>query len=343
MTSTVRELAALVGGEVHGDGDTPIVAAVPLKEARVGQITFIDHDKYVAELCASAASAAVVGSNTPANGKAFIRVADPFAAFVQIVRHLHGRPEPKPMGIDPRAVVDPTATIGPDASVGPFAVVGAGAVIGARCRIHAGAVVGAWCIFGDDVTLFPHAVVYDDCVLGNRVTLHAGVVIGADGFGYRFKNGRHEKVPQQGRVEIGDDVEIGACSTVDRATFGATRIGTGTKIDNLVQIGHNCQIGRHNVIVSQVGMAGSSSTGEYVVLAGQVGVVEHVHIGDRAVVGGQAGVMCDLGPGQRYMWGPAMPEREAKRIVASLPEVPAMRKTLKKVLKKLGMEEDEAA
>lgn len=342
MNSTVRELAALVGGEVHGDGDVPIAAAAPLGDVVAGQITFIDRDKLVDKLHASAASAAVVGPTVPANGKPLIRVADPLAAFVTIVRHLHGRPESKPAGIDPRAVVDPTAVIGADATVGPFAVIGEGAVIGTRCRIHAGATVGARCTLGDDVTLFPHVVVYDDCVLGHRVVVHANAVIGADGFGYRFKNGRHEKVPQQGRVEIGDDVEIGACTTIDRGTFGATRVGAGTKIDNLVQLGHNVRIGRHNIIVAQVGMAGSSSTGDYVVIAGQAGIVEHVHIGDGVTVGGQAAVVNDLPPGERYMWAPAMRERDAKRIVASLPEVPAMRKMLKKVVQKLGLE-DEAA
>ncbi len=342
MNSTVRELAALVGGEVHGDGDVPIAGAAPLGDAVAGQITFIDRDKLIDKLHASAASAAVVGPAVPVNGKPLIRVADPFAAFVAIVRHLQSRPEPRPTGIDPRAVVHPTAQIGPDATVGPFAVVGEGTVIGARCRIHAGASVGARCTLGDDATLFPHVVLYDDCVLGHRVTVHANAVIGADGFGYRFKDGRHDKVPQQGRVEIGDDVEIGACTTIDRATFGATRIGAGTKIDNQVQLGHNVRIGRHNIIVSQVGMAGSSSTGDHVVLAGQAGIVEHVHIGDRVTVGGQAAVINDLPPGERYMWSPAMRERDAKRMVAMLPEVPAMRKMLKKIVQKLGME-DEAA
>ena len=145
-----------------------------------------------------------------------------------------------------------------------------------------GAVVGRNCRLGDDVTLHPHAVLYDDTVLGNRVIVHANAVIGADGFGYRMQDGRHVKMPQFGCVEIGDDVEIGAGTTIDRGTFQATRIGAGTKIDNLVQIGHNCQIGRHNLFVSQVGIAGSCSTGDYVVLAGQVGVADHVHIGDRA-------------------------------------------------------------
>ena len=156
-------------------------------------------------------------------------------------------------------------------------MVGEGAVLGARCQIHAGAFVGRDCRLGDDVVLHPHAVLYDDCTLGHRVIIHANAVIGADGFGYRTQNGRHVKVPQLGRVEIGDDVEIGACTTIDRGTFGPTRIGAGTKIDNLVMIAHNCQIGRHNLLVSQVGIAGSCTTGDYVVMAGQSGMADHFH------------------------------------------------------------------
>src|SRR5262249_16361727 len=185
-------------------------------------------------------------------------------------------------GIDPRACVEPPARVGPDPSILPLASVGAGTVIGARCRIAAGAVIGRNCRLGDDVTVFANAVLYDDTVLGHRVIIHGNAVLGADGFGYRFQDGRHVKVPQLGFVEIGDDVEVGAGSTIDRGTFQATRGGAGTKIDNLVQVGHNCQVGRHNLFVAQVGMAGSSSTGDYVVIAGQVGVVGHVHIGTGA-------------------------------------------------------------
>src|SRR5882724_9658250 len=206
MTCTVRELAALVGGHVHGDGDVTILGARPLREAQTGHITFVDHDKHLPELHASSASAAVVTPDVIPNGKSLIRVADPLAAFVTIVRHLHGAPEPPPHGIDRLASVHPTAVVGTDASIFPFAVVGEGSVIGGRCRIHSGAVVGRDCRLGDDVTLHPHAVLYDRTVLGHRVTVHANSVIGADGFGYRFQDGRHVKVPQLGWVEVGDDV-----------------------------------------------------------------------------------------------------------------------------------------
>jgi UDP-3-O-[3-hydroxymyristoyl] glucosamine N-acyltransferase len=267
-------------------------------------------------------------------------VADPFSAFVTIARHLHGGPEPSPHGIDPRACVHPTAQIGADPSIYPNAVVGEGCQIGARCRVYSGAVLGRQCRLGDDVTVYANAVLYDGTIVGHRVIVHANAVLGADGFGYRFQDGRHVKVPQFGHVEIGDDVEIGACTTIDRGTFQTTRIGAGTKIDNLVQIGHNCRIGRHNLLVSQMGIAGSSSTGDYVVIAGQVGVVGHIHIGDGAMIGGQAGVTKDVPAGQRMLGSPATPEREQKRILMSLEKLPDIRRDLRRIKQQLGLNDE---
>jgi UDP-3-O-[3-hydroxymyristoyl] glucosamine N-acyltransferase len=304
-----------------------ILAARPLHQAQTGHITFLDHDKHLPELHASLASAAVVAPEMTPNGKALIRVADPLAAFVTIVRHLHGTPDPPAHGIDPLASIHHTAIVGMGASIFPFAVVGPACVIGDRCRIHSGAVLGRNCRLGDDVTLYAHAVLYDNTVLGSRVIVHANAVLGADGFGYRFQDGRHVKVPQLGSVEVGDDVEIGA----------------GAKIDNLVMIGHNCQIGRHNILVSQVGMAGSSSTGDYVVIAGQVGVVDHVHIGDRSVIGGQAAVTKDVPQGQRMLGSPATPEREQKRILMSLAGLPDIRKRLRVIEQRVGIGDNGAA
>lgn len=337
MPSTVRELAALVGGEVHGDGGLPILAARGLRDAAAGHITFAETDRHLAVLHDSSATAAVVSTAAPMNGKALIRVPDPLAAFVAIAQHLHPRPAPPPHGVDPLASVHPTATVGPAASVHPFAVIGAGATVGARCHIHSGAVVGRDCRLGDDVTLHPHAVLYDDTVLGDRVIVHANAVVGADGFGYRLQNGQHVRVPQLGYVEVGDDVEIGACTTVDRGTFGPTRVGAGTKIDNLVMVAHNCQVGRHNIIISQVGMAGSSETGDYVVIAGQVGVVDHVHIGAGCVIGGQAAVTKDVPPGQKMLGSPATPEREQKKLLMSLAALPKLRERLRALERKLGL------
>ncbi len=196
------------------------------------------------------------------------------------------------------------------------------------------------CRLGDDVILYPNAVLYEGTVLGNRVTIHANAVIGADGFGYRVQNGKHAKVPQLGHVEIGDDCEIGACTTIDRGTFQATRVGEGTKIDNLVQVGHNCRIGRHNLFVSQMGIAGSSSTGDYVVVAGQAGIVDHVHIGDRAMIGAQAGVTKEVAAGLRVLGSPAAPEREQKRVLMTLERLPGIRKDIQRIKQHLGMSDE---
>ena len=341
MGRTVRELAALVGGEVIGDDTATVRAARPLDDAGVGDVTFIGIDRSQAPV-ACTASAVVVPPGVTIAGPVLIVVADPFAAFVTIATALHGPPADSPPDIDPRAAIDPTAVIGPGARVDAFATVGAGTVIGARCRLYAGAVVGRDCCLGDDVTIHPHAVLYDHSVLGHRVTVHANAVLGADGFGYRLQSGRHAKVPQLGWVEVGDDVEVGAGTTIDRGTFGATRIGEGTKIDNLVMVGHNCRIGRHNILVSQVGMAGSSGTGDYVVIAGQAGVVDHVHIGDGCTIGGQAAVTKDVPPGQRLLGSPAGPEREQKRILMSLASLPDLRRTVRRILRHLGLRDGAA-
>jgi UDP-3-O-[3-hydroxymyristoyl] glucosamine N-acyltransferase len=340
LSLTVNELAALVQGIVHGDGNVIIKAAKPLTEAESGDITFVIGQKYASKLQGSRASAAVVPENTPQNAIPLIHVKDPLDAFIVIVRHLRGEVSSKPHGVDLRAFVHPTATVGADPSIFPFASVGEGTTIGARCCLHAGAVVGRNCKLGDDVTLFPSAVVYDNCILGNRVMIHANAVIGADGFGFRLHQGKHVKVPQVGRVEIGDDVEIGACTTIDRATFEATRIGEGTKIDNLVQVAHNCQIGKHNLLISQMGIAGSSSTGDYVVIAGQVGITDHVHIGQGAVIGARAGVTKDIPPGQRALGAPATPERDQKRIMMSLEKLPEMRRDMRRIIQRLGLSQD---
>ena len=298
--------------------------------------------KTLLSLHSSKASAAVVPLNMSVKGKNVIQAADPLMAFVAIVRHFQGRPEEKPLGIDPRAMVHPSVKVGPEPSIHPLAVIGEGTTIGARCRIHSNVVIGRFCRIGDDVIIYPGAVLYDDTVLGDRVIIHANAVIGADGFGYRLHDGRHVKVPQLGRVEIGADVEIGAVTTIDRSTFQATRIGDGTKIDNLVQIGHNCQIGKHNLFVSQVGIAGSCTTGDYVVMAGQVGIADHLHIGTGAIIGAKAGVAGDIPAGQRTLGAPATPEREQKKILMSLAKLPDLRKDMQKVKKHLGIVEDAA-
>jgi UDP-3-O-[3-hydroxymyristoyl] glucosamine N-acyltransferase len=354
---TVQELAALVQGQVHGDGAQVIHDARPLSDAGPGHVTFIESERFARHLKTCHASAILVppalrtkqvdhcaaDHSAQRNTFTYIEVADPLDAFVAVVRLFRGPPSERTPQIAPQAAIHPTARVGPDASIDPFAVVGEGAVVGTRCRIGSGSVVGRNCRIGDDVILHPHVVLYDGTVLGDRVEIHSGAVIGADGFGYRLQHGRHVKVPQFGIVEIGDAVEIGAGTMIDRGTFQNTRIGTGTKIDNLVQIGHNCQIGRHNLIISQVGIAGSASTGEYVVLAGQTGVADHVHIGDGAMIGGQSGLYRNVPAGERMLGAPARPEREQKRILLSLEKLPELVRELRQVRQHLGLENGHSA
>lgn len=335
MNVTVRQLAEWVRGEVLGDPELAISNARTLSEAQPGDITFVENEKNLNAWHNSKASAAVVSASVPVNGRPVIRVADPLMAFANIVQHLRARPAEAPRDISPGAYVHPTAKLAPGVSVGPLAVIGEGSELGENCTVHAGATIGRFCKIGRDVTVHPRAVLYDDCVIGDRVILHAGAVIGADGFGYRTANGKHHKVPQLGWVELEDDVEIGANSTVDRGTFGPTRIGMGTKIDNLVMVGHNCQIGKHNLFCSQAGIAGSCVTGDYVVLAGQAGIADHVKIGARAVVGAQAGVAADLAGDQQYLGTPATPIQEQLRMFFNLRRLSEVREELKKLKKRL--------
>ncbi len=341
MSTTLQQLADLVQGKLLGNPSLLIRAARPLHEAAEGDITFLEHEKKLGLLHASKASAAIVGPTIPVNGKALIQSSDPLAAFIAIVRHLQGKPVDQPSGVDPRAAVHPSAKIGAEPTVMAFAVVGERTVIGARCRIHPGVVIGRDCKIGDDVVIHPNAVLYDDVEIGDRGVVHAGAVIGSDGFGYRFQGGKHVKVPQLGSVVVGMDVEIGACTTIDRGTFEATRIGDGTKIDNLVQVAHNVQVGKHNIFVSQMGIAGSSSTGEYVVIAGQAGIADHIHVGAGSTVGAKAGVTKDVPPGSRMLGAPATPEREQKRVIMSLDKVPEIRRDVKKIKQHLGMADEE--
>lgn len=344
---TVAQLAALVEGKVYGNPELAVLAARSLQEAGPHDISFLENERNLRFLQDTKAGVLVVTPGVVARLKdtefatiTLLEVADPLLAFVRVVQHLHGEPARPPVGIHSRASVDPSATVGPDCSILPFAVVGKNSVLGARCQVHPHAVVGADCVLGDDVVLHPGVVLYHGTRLGNRVVVHANTVLGADGFGYRFQGGKHVKVPQLGHVSVADDVEIGACATVDRGTFEATRIGAGTKIDNLVMIAHNCRIGQHNLLVSQVGIAGSCTTGDYVVMAGQVGVADHVTIHDRAVVGAGSGVPSDIPAGQRVLGYPCWPERDAKRILLSLANLPAVCKDVRQIKQKLGIESE---
>ena len=341
MVATVEQLAALVRGRLVGDGSVPITAARPVAEAGPGDITFVDDERYAKRLRTSPASAAIVGPHFKPEAAApalpVIEVDDALTAFLAVRDHLRGAAAPRWTGIHPLAWVAPSAEIGADVAIYPFAYVGDGAVVGPGCTLHPGAVVGERCRLGRDVVLHPHAVLYADVTLGDRVEIHAGTVLGGDGFGYRLIDGRHVKVPQTGRVEVGDDVEVGANCTIDRGTFEATSIGQGSKIDNLVMIGHNNRIGRHNLLCGQVGIAGSCKTGDYVVMAGQAGIKDHTEIGDRVVVGAQAGVHRNIPAGDRVLGSPAIPVKEQRHIFAMIARLPEMHRQLRELSSQIAL------
>ena len=329
MLVTLEDLARLVDGRLCGDGALPITGADTIRDAHPGDITFAESAKLAAKLDQSQASAVLVPPEFCPEHKPFVTVADVQAAFTRVVAMFRPRCEDRRVGISAAAVVSPTAQIGPQVTIHPHAVIGDRVRIGAGSTIHSGVQIMADCQIGEHVVLFPNVVLYENTVIGARSLIHAGAVLGAYGFGYTTVEGRHRLSAQLGNVELGEDVEIGDCTTIDRGTYGSTVIGDGTKIDNQVMIAHNCRIGRHNIICSQVGVAGSTSTGDYVVMAGQVGVRDHVHIGDRATLGAKAGVMNDIPAGATYVGIPATPERQQMMIVAAQLRLPDLKKQLK--------------
>jgi UDP-3-O-[3-hydroxymyristoyl] glucosamine N-acyltransferase len=335
MQATLAELAVLVDGSLLGDGRLLIHGAAALRDAQPGEITLIDGEERNRRLADCRATAVVVPKSFLPGGLAAIQVDDVHRAFSAIVRYFRpGRQEHR-TGVSPLAVVSPTARLAADVQVHPLATIGDDVVIGSRTTIHSGVHVLAGCQIGQDVTIFPNAVLYENTIVGPRCVIHAGAVLGAYGFGYVLVEGRHQLSPQLGNVVLGADVEIGAGTTVDRGTYGPTLIGEGTKIDDLVMVAHNCRIGRHNMLCSQVGIAGSTTTGDYVVMAGQVGVRDHVHIGDRTVLGAMAGVSNDVPDGSRMIGIPATPEREQKIKQAAFSKLPEMRRQLRQLERKV--------
>ena len=300
MGMTLGELAGRVGATIaSGDPDRIIDAANSLADADIRQLAPFTDAKYVAQLQKTRAGA-VLAKIQPAEadipaGTALLLTPDPEIAFVTALNLLHPETHETP-GIDPRAVVEPGAEIGENVYLGPYAVLRKGARIGARSVIMAHAVVSAGCELGEDCRIYPHAVLYEKVKLGHRVIVHAGAVLGADGFGFKFRNGKHIKVPQVGTVEIGDDVEIGANACVDRGALSPTRIGSGTKIDNLVQIGHGVSIGKHCILCGQAGIAGSSGMDDYAVLGANAGLADHVFMGKGARAGAKSGIARDVPP-----------------------------------------------
>ncbi|MGI5865541.1 MAG: UDP-3-O-(3-hydroxymyristoyl)glucosamine N-acyltransferase [Myxococcales bacterium] len=316
QTRTLGELASIVAGVVHGDPKTRLSGVNGLAEAGPGQIAFFNNPRYREVLRATRASAVLLREEALEllAGPAALVVDDPYLAFARVSAVFHPRPAFAP-GVDARAVVEEGAEVDPTATVMAFAFVGRGARIGPRAVLFPGCFVGESSVVGAESVLYPNVVIRERCSVGERAILHPGVVIGADGFGFAFDSSgpRHFKIPQAGTVEVGDDVEIGANSAIDRATLGATRIGSGSKIDNLVQVGHNVQVGPLCILCGQVGIAGSSTLGAGVVCGGQVGIGNHLKIADRTRIGPQTGVMADIEEPGEYLGTPAMEIRAALR------------------------------
>jgi UDP-3-O-[3-hydroxymyristoyl] glucosamine N-acyltransferase len=331
---TADAIARLVGGELLGAAGTRVGSIAPLDRARSDQLSFCGSPKYALLMAGSAAGVVLVSPRTlplPSPAPARVVVDDPHDALLSLIPRFYRLPERTP-GIHPTAVVGRGVQLGEAPSIGAYVVIGDGAVLGDRVTIDATTVVGAGVVLGDDVHLYAGVTVYAGARIGRRVLAHAGVRIGSDGFGYVFREGRHEKIPHVGGCIIEDDVEIGANSTIDRGSIDDTVIGAGTKIDNLVQIAHNVRVGRLCLLMSQVGVAGSAHIEDGCILAGQVGVAGHHTIGRGATVAAQAGVFGDVPAGETWSGYPARPHKDALRSHAALFKLAGLMRRIERLL-----------
>jgi UDP-3-O-[3-hydroxymyristoyl] glucosamine N-acyltransferase len=338
---TAGEIAAALGSALEGDANVAISGVATLESAQPHELSFVANPKYLPYLHRTRAGAILVPEALAASvpeGIARILVDDPHVAMYEALRLIY---PPRPAGaeVHATAVVESTAQLGEGVSVGPYAVIGARVRIGAGSTIGAHAVIGDDCEVGEGCTVHPHATLNEGVTLGARCLIHSGARLGREGFGFVWHEGAHRRVPQVGRCILGDDVEIGANSTVDRGSIGDTVVGSGTKIDNLVHLGHNVRVGRHVIIIAQVGVSGSTTIGDGAVIGGQAGVIGHADIGAGARIGGQAGVIGDVPPGATYSGYPARPHREALRgqgMVARLPDLMRRVRDLEQSLSRAG-------
>ena len=325
---TLGEIASQVGGEVEGDSGLNLQGVRTLEDAGPEHLAFVARADYACRAEDSRAGALLVSSRGRLSGRNLLRVADPYLALSQVLELFHP-PERVAAGIDPEARIGAACSVHPEATIQPGAVLGRECHIGARAQIQSGVVIGDGCRIGEDTIVCPNATLYRRTVLGDRVIVHAGAVIGSDGFGFARRGEEYCKIPQVGWVEVGDDVEIGANTTIDRGTLGPTRIARGTKIDNLVQVAHNVEIGEHCALAGQSGVAGSTRLGRDVAMAGQSGAAGHLNIGDGARVGAKSAVLRDLPPGAFVIGHPAIDHGEWKRIVTALNRLPDLLRRLR--------------
>ena len=329
----LKEIAEILGGEIRGDGEVEITGAAGIYEAHEKEITFLTGTKLARELKKSPAGAVIVKDFNTEIEKPQVKVKNPHFAFAKLLGYFYSKPL-EYRGISKNAFISEDAEIGQNVSIYDFAYISGKAKIGAGTVIFPGAFIGEECHIGENCIIYPNVNLMEKTVIGNRVIIHPNTVVGSDGFGYVFEEGRHNKIPQVGNVKIEDDVEIGAGAAIDRATTGTTLIGRGTKIDNLVQIGHNVQVGSNVILVSQVGIAGSSRIGDGVVLGGQVGIADHVTIEAGAMIAAQSGVFGEVKRGV-YAGAPIMPHREWFKSVALFAKLPELKKRIEELEKKL--------
>lgn len=334
-TWTLDELAQLLGGTREGSETLDIRRPASAEDDAPDGLTFATNERYLTAAEASKVGAVLIGPDMRGCAKPAIRLADPRAAFGKFLS-MCARPLPLEPGVHEKAVVHPEAQVHPTASVGPFAVVEQGASIGAGARVFPFCYVGESCVVEARATLYPHVVLYQEVTVGEGTIVHAGAVLGADGFGYAWDGQRRIKVPQVGTVRLEDDVEVGANTTIDRATAGETVIGTGTKIDNLVQIAHNSRIGSHGVIASLTGLSGSTIAGDRVVMGGQVATSGHLRIGDDVTLSGRTGVTKDVLEPGTYFGLPARPYGEATRLHALQQKLPDLVRRIKELERKIA-------
>lgn len=343
MTFTLADLAERLGARLEGEGTATITGLSPIESAGPGQLAFLANPKYALHLKTTRAGAVIVapvtdGETLPevASGVGLLIHSDPYNAFRQALSLFHPLPDRPEPGVDRSARIGHKVSLGGRVYVGPCCVIEDEAVLADGATLLAGTFVGSKSIIGEDSMVGPNATILDGCTIGKRVRVFPGTVIGSDGFGYAPSEGRHEKIPQVGGVTIGDDVEIGACVTIDRATMGQTVVGRGTKIDNLVQIAHNVQIGEDCIIVAQVGISGSTKVGHHVTLAGQVGVAGHLHLGDNVIVAAQSGIGKDLPPNTVWFGSPANEMAHQKRVIVAMDSLPDTLKRIRELEKRVA-------
>jgi UDP-3-O-[3-hydroxymyristoyl] glucosamine N-acyltransferase len=334
MDLSLDQIAERVTGEAHGDLQKTIRDVAPFEAAGEDDITFADSPKFYKKIDDTAAGAVIVPRDIKIETKNTIEVDNPKVAFAKLMDIFHPPARPE-TGINPTAVIGNNFKYGPDISIAPLVVIGKNVILGTGVILGPGVVIGDNVVIGDDVRIHPNVTVLEGCRLGSRIIIHAGSVIGSDGYGYAPDGERYHKIPQLGIVQIDDDVEIGACNTIDRATFGKTWIKQGVKTDNLVHIAHNVTVGENTVMVAQTAIAGSATVGKHVALGGKAAIGGHINVGDNVMIGAKAGVIQSVDAGEIVSGFPQMPHRIWLRVTRLLPQLPGFKKQLSAIEKRL--------